>query len=89
MEASRLTKKQILTYFVVAVLCMVAIVFNPHGIHMIFYPYQNMADSTMLSTIAEWQPTNLNFLSHYIYFVFDYFLLFNWRLCLFVIIWAK
>ena len=75
MEASRLTKKQILTYFVVAVLCMIAIVFNPHGIHMIFYPYQNMADSTMLSTIAEWQPTNLNSLSHYIYFVFAFFTL--------------
>ncbi len=69
-EAVRLSRKQIITYFVVAIICMVAIVLNPHGIKMLFYPYQNMADSLMLSTIAEWQPSNLNEISHYVYFVF-------------------
>ena len=69
-EAERLSKKQIFTYLIVAVLCMIAIVINPHGIQMLFYPYQNMADSLMLSTIAEWQPSNLNYISHYVYFAF-------------------
>lgn len=69
-EATRLSKKQIITYLVVAVLCMVAICINPHGVSMIWYPYQNMANSLMLSTIAEWQPSNLNEISHYPYFVF-------------------
>lgn len=75
-EASRLAKKQIITYFVVAILCMVAICVNPHGISMLWYPYQNMADSLMLSTIAEWQPSNLNELSHYVYFAFALLVLF-------------
>ena len=42
---------------------------------MLFYPYQNMADSLMLSNIAEWQPSNLNMLSHYVYFVFAFLVL--------------
>ena len=71
-EAERIAKKQIFTYLLVAVLCMIAVVINPHGIQMLFYPYQNMADSLMLSTIAEWQPSNLNSISHYVYFVFAF-----------------
>ena len=69
-EATRLTKKQILIYFIISILCILAVMINPHGITMLFYPYQNMADSLMLSTIAEWQPSNLNHLSHYVYFSF-------------------
>lgn len=74
-EAVRLTRSQIITYLVVALLCMLGILFNPHGITMLFYPYQNMGDSLMLSTIAEWQPSNLNELSHYVYFIFVFFVL--------------
>lgn len=71
-EAERISKKQIFTYLLVAFLCIIAVVINPHGIQMLFYPYQNMADSLMLSTIAEWQPSNLNSISHYVYFVFAF-----------------
>lgn len=70
MEAIQLSKKQIITYFVVAVLCMIAVCINPHGFTMFVYPYQNMGDHLMLSTITEWQPSNLNIISHYIYFFF-------------------
>lgn len=69
-EAIRLTKRQLITYLVVAILSIVFITINPHGIKMLFYPYQNMGDSLMISTIAEWQPSNLNNLAHYGYFVF-------------------
>ena len=69
-EAQRLSKKQVFTYLLVSVLCIIAVAINPHGITMLFYPYQNMADSLMLSTISEWQPSNLNYLSHYVYFAF-------------------
>lgn len=74
-EASRLSRQQIITYLVVAFLSILAITINPHGINMLFYPYQNMADSLMLSNIAEWQPSNLNMLSHYVYFVFAFLVL--------------
>lgn len=74
-EAVRLTKRQIVTYLVVALLCMVTITINPHGITMLFYPYQNMGDSLMLSTIAEWQPSDLNEISHYGYFIFVFLVL--------------
>lgn len=74
-ESIRLKKKQIITYLIVGILCMLTIIINPHGITMLFYPYQNMGDSLMLSTIAEWQPTNLNQLSHYVYFAFVFLVL--------------
>ena len=75
-EAHRLTKKQIIIYLLVSVLCMLGITLNPHGIAMLFYPYQNMADHLMIFTIAEWQPSNLNILSHYIYYLFSLLVLF-------------
>ena len=75
-EAKRLSKKQIITYLVIAVLCMITICINPHGISMLWYPYQNMANSLMLSTIAEWQPSNLNEMSHYVYFAFALLVIF-------------
>lgn len=74
-EAVRLQKKQLFTYFIVGMLCMLTITVNPHGITMLFYPYQNMGDSLMLSTISEWQPSNLNELSHYVYFIFAFVVL--------------
>ncbi len=76
MEASRLTKKQIFTYLLVAFLCIFGITLNPHGIVMLIYPYQNMTNHLMISTISEWQPSNLNVLSHYIYYFFSLFVLF-------------
>lgn len=68
-EATRLSKKQILKYGTVFILCILAIMINPHGIKMLLYPYQNMADNLMLSNIAEWQSSSLNTWSHYPYFI--------------------
>ena len=48
-------------------MCVLAICINPSGIGMLFYPYQNMMDGFMLKTISEWQPTNLNDITHYFY----------------------
>lgn len=80
--ANRITRKQIFKYLIVFILCIFCIMLNPHGIKMLFYPYENMADSLMLNTISEWQPSNLNILSHYRYFIFLI-------LILFVIIFSK
>lgn len=66
----RITRKQFLKYLIVFILCIFFITINPHGVKMLLYPYQNMADRIMLSTISEWQPSNLNSLSHYRYFIF-------------------
>lgn len=68
-ESHRLTKKQFLKYFVVMVLCMICVCINVHGFKMFIYPYENMANKTMLSNISEWRNTSLSEGIHYIYFV--------------------
>ena len=74
-EAKRITKKQIIKYFVVSLLCILAICINPHGIRMLWYPYANIMDTVMIKFISEWQPTTLSNSSHYVYFVFIVFML--------------
>lgn len=68
-KATRFTKKQLLKYLIVGLLCMLCVCINIHGIKMFVYPYENMLDTVMLNNIAEWQPTNLNVKVHYLYFV--------------------
>ena len=75
-EAKELNKKQICKYFIVSLLCMLAICINPHGIKMLVYPYSNIFDTTMINFIAEWQPTVLSNSSHYPYFALIIFILF-------------
>lgn len=75
-EASRISKKQVIKYFVVSILCMIMICFNPHGIRMLYYPYSNIFDSVMINFISEWQPTTLSNLSHYPYFLLIVLILF-------------
>lgn len=59
--SSRMAHKvQSKRYLIVLFLTVFAICINPHGIHMLLYPYQNMNDAFMLETIGEWQPTNFN-----------------------------
>ena len=68
-ESQRLAFLQLRRYFMVMIFCVFAIVINPHGVKMLFYPYQNMADHFMQMTIVEWYPTSLSNLSHYPYLV--------------------
>ncbi|MBQ6539177.1 MAG: hypothetical protein IJL76_02745 [Bacilli bacterium] len=68
-EANRLSLKQINTYILIMCISFLCLNINPHGIKMIFYPYENMLNSTMLATISEWQPTVLNNGTHLMYFV--------------------
>ncbi len=68
-ESSKNTKKQNIKYLIAFVLCVLAIIINPHGIKMLVYPYQNMADKLMQANISEWHPTNLSNLSHYPYLI--------------------
>ena len=74
-EAKRITKKQIKTYFIIMFLCMIAVCINPHFFRMFLYPYQNMMDTTMLQNIREWQGTSLNVFYHYIYYAFLLFMI--------------
>ena len=53
----------------ISVLCLFI---NPHGFKMIIYPYENMLNSTMLSSISEWQPSVISNKMHLIYFVFAF-----------------
>lgn len=75
-EANRLSKKQILKYLNVALICLVVICINPHGIRMLTYPYINIMDTVMVNFISEWQPTVLSNLNHYPYFILVVFIVF-------------
>lgn len=68
-KANRFSKSQLLKYLIIGIISFMCISINIHGIKMLIYPYQNMADSVMLNNIVEWQPTNLNIMSHYLYFI--------------------
>jgi hypothetical protein len=76
-EAKRFTKKQFSKYLIVMFLCMISVCINIHGFKMFIYPYENMADSVMLSNISEWRSTSLNELLHYEYYIFLLFLIFT------------
>jgi len=55
---------------------LLCISINIHGFKMILYPYENMADSLMISTISEWRPTSLSDYNHYVYLLLLVVLLF-------------
>lgn len=66
-SATSLEKVQKKRYLIVFFLTIFAICINPHGLSMLSYPYQNMNDLFMLSTISEWQPVNFNYSSSLLY----------------------
>lgn len=67
--SNSIDKKKRRRYLIVMFLSMLCINLNLHGFDMFIYPYQNMMDITMLYAISEWQPTNLNDMTHYFYIV--------------------
>ena len=67
-EAVRISRKQIIKYFVIMLLCMIGVCINIHGVKMFIYPYSNMLDNLMINSITEWQSTSLNNSQHYMYF---------------------
>jgi hypothetical protein len=64
-EAERISRKQIKKYLICGILSIVAIVINPHWFKMITYPYINMGDSLMISSIVEWASPSLNNIKDY------------------------
>lgn len=69
-KAKRISKKQILKYLVIMIICMGCVCINIHGFKMFIYPYQNMLNTVMIQNINEWQPTTLGEIAHYPYFLF-------------------
>ncbi len=65
--ASSIDREQKRRYFVIFFLTILSICLNPHGVSMLLYPYQNMGDLFMLTTIREWQATNFNDSSSLLY----------------------
>lgn len=72
----RLSKKQMLKYLIIAIICMLCVNINIHGFKMFVYPYQNMMNKVMINNIAEWLPTNLNFPGHWVYMLIVVFIFF-------------
>ena len=74
LEATRKSKKQILTYLIIGLLCMLTININPHGFKMFLYPYQNLNDSFMVNNITEWRATSLAITADLFYVGFVFFI---------------
>ena len=67
--AKRLSKKQLLTLLVVGLISVLCTSINIHGFKMTIYPYTNMMDKTMLNNILEWRITDINDITHSLFFV--------------------
>ena len=74
LESTRKSKKQILTYLIIGLLCMLTININPHGFKMFLYPYQNLNDSFMVNNITEWRATSLAITADLFYVGFVFFI---------------
>lgn len=73
----KLEKFQVITLLKVLGLTLVATCLNPFGIGMLIYPFTNMADTSMLDYILEWQSADFHgFFGLYI-FIMVAFPLFN------------
>lgn len=79
-ESKKNSKRQIKKLFLIIVISLIIICINPHGINMLFYPYQNMNDAFMLNSIEEWHPTNLSDFTHLPYFMLVVFIIFIYLL---------
>ena len=67
-EANKISFIQLKRFLFVSILCVISICINIHGFKMLYYPYMNMMNTTMLSNISEWRSTTLSDPVHYIYF---------------------
>ncbi len=75
-KCNRISKKQLRKYFIVGIISILCIAINIHGIKMITYPYENMANTLMINTISEWRATSLSDINHYPYLLLLVFILF-------------
>ncbi len=58
-ETKKMSVKQLRTYFLIGLFCLLVIPLNPHGLTMVGYPYTNFFDSFMQNIIIEWQAPKL------------------------------
>ena len=75
-EAKRISITQIKKLLIVGVISIFCTMINPHGFKMTIYPYTNMLDNTMISSISEWAPTNINKMTHIPFFILGIIILF-------------
>ena len=72
-----LNKMQVKTLLIVLVLTLVATFINPFGYKMLLYPFENMADASMIEYIIEWQSASYHGLLGIYIFIMMAFPLFN------------
>ena len=64
LSGKRWTLRQQKELLLITLCTFIALIFNPHGLQMITYPYENLQDTYMLSIIQEWQPPLLRLNGH-------------------------
>lgn len=74
-KATKLSKKQIIKYIIVMILCMGFVCINIHGVKILIYPYTNMLNKTMINNISEWRATSLQDIAHLPYFMVSFVIL--------------
>ncbi len=69
-KKDNLEKTQIKKFLYAFFSSILAILINPHGIKMLFYPYLNMTYHTMITCIEEWQSLSLYTIDGWFYLLF-------------------
>ncbi len=54
-ESQRMDKKAIIKLLLIGVACILAILINPVGEKVLFYPYVNLSDDISMNVISEWK----------------------------------
>ena len=67
-EAKKISSIQLKRYLIIVMLSIMSVCINIHGVKMLYYPYMNIINTTMLSNISEWRSTTLSDPVHYLYF---------------------
>lgn len=60
LESIKLPNKKLKALFIVLGVSVVTALINPYGYKMLLYPFENMADNLMLSSIVEWHSPNFH-----------------------------
>lgn len=74
LHGERLSNRQLGVYLIMGLLSIAAVAVNPYGLHMLAYPYINMADAFQQEVINEWFAPDAKKVFHLILFYMPFFI---------------